>query len=98
MSLKGTSRWSTPPVISSAEPSAMPNVPSVTMNAGSFALATRKPFSRPHASPDASATARPTRITPQLSPPISFMTFAATTPAKTSTAPTDRSMPAVMIT
>ena len=37
-------------------------------------------------------------ITPQLSPPISFMTFAEITPANTSTAPTERSMPAVMIT
>ena len=98
MSLNGTSRSSTPPVISSAEPSDMPSVPSVTMNDGIFALATRKPFRTPHARPARSATASPTRITPQPSPPTSFIAFAATTPANTSTPPTDRSIPAVMIT
>ena len=37
-------------------------------------------------------------IVPQLSPPTAFMTFTEMTPLNTSTAPTDRSMPAVMIT
>jgi hypothetical protein len=37
-------------------------------------------------------------MTPQLFPPTSFITLAATTPEKTSTPPTERSMPAVMIT
>ena len=68
------------------------------MNAGIFALATRKPLISPHASPAASAPASPARITPQLSPPIAFMSLAAMTPENTSTAPHDRSMPAVMIT
>ena len=36
-------------------------------------------------------------MTPQSLPPIEFMTFADTTPANTSTAPTERSMPAVMM-
>ena len=76
----------------------MPSEPSVTMNAGIFALATRKPFNRPHASPAASDTTRPRRITPRLSPPSSFIALAATTPENTSTAPSERSMPAVMIT
>ena len=35
---------------------------------------------------------------PQLSPPTAFIALALTTPVNTSTAPTDRSMPAVMIT
>ena len=76
----------------------MPSEPSVTMKAGIFALAIRKPLKRPQASPAASETTRPTRITPRLSPPIPFMALAATTPENTSTAPTERSMPAVMIT
>jgi hypothetical protein len=85
-------------VISSAEPSDMPSVPSVTMNDGILALLTRNPLSTPQAPPASSAIARPMRITPQLSPPTPFIAFAATTPEKTSTPPTERSMPAVMIT
>ena len=46
-SLNGTSRSSTPPVISSAAPRAMPRVPSVTMNDGILALVTRKPLRIP---------------------------------------------------
>ena len=37
-------------------------------------------------------------MTPQLLPPAACIALAETTPAKTSTPPTDRSMPAVMIT
>src|SRR3954469_5039537 len=96
--LKGTSRSSTPPVISSAAPSDMPSVPSVTMSGGIRAFAIRKPLTMPHARPASRATARPARIVPQLSPPTLFIAFTATTPLNTSTAPTDRSMPAVMIT
>ena len=70
-SLNGTSRSSTPPVMSSAAPSDMPSVPSVTISGGIRAFATRKPLKMPHASPAASAPARPTRIVPQLSPPTS---------------------------
>ena len=68
------------------------------MNGGIFAFATRKPFSVPQAQPATSATTSPTRITPQPLPPTSFISLAETTPEKTSTEPTDRSMPAVMIT
>src|SRR3954467_4950538 len=97
-SLNGTSRSSTPPVMSSAAPSDMPSVPSVTISGGIRALAMRNPFSIPHASPASSATPRPTKIVPQLSPPTPFIALTETTPLNTSTAPTDRSMPAVMIT
>src|SRR3954466_1668707 len=97
-SLKGTSRASTPPVMSSAAPSDMPSVPSVTMRGGIFALATRKPFRPPGAGPAARATTRPTGIVPQWSAPTAFIALTLTTPLKTATAPTDRSMPAVMIT
>ena len=98
-SLNGTSRSSTPPVISSAAPSAMPSVPSVTMNDGIFALATRKPFRIPHPMPAARPTRMPTMMTPQVSPPpTAFIARADTTLEKTSTDPTDRSMPAVMMT
>ena len=68
------------------------------MKAGIFALAIRKPLNRPQASPEASEATSPSRITPRLSPPSSFISLAATTPENTSTAPTLRSMPAVMIT
>ena len=68
------------------------------MKAGIFALATRKPLIGPQASPPRSATASPRKITPQLSPPAALIALAETTPAKTRTPPTDRSMPAVMIT
>jgi hypothetical protein len=84
-------------VISSADPSAMPSVPSVTMNDGMRAFVTRKPLNAPHAQPAASATASPASSTPRLSPPSAFIAFAATTPEKTSTAPTERSIPAVMM-
>src|SRR4051794_30594020 len=76
----------------------MPSVPSVTIRGGIRALAMRNPFRIPHARPASSAIPRPTKIVPQLSPPTPFIAFTETTPLKTSTAPTDRSMPAVMIT
>src|SRR3954451_20937548 len=97
-SLNGTSRSSTPPVISSAAPRAMPRVPSVTMNDGILALVTRKPLRIPQATPASRPTMTPTMMTPQLSPPTAFMARAETTLANTRTDPTDRSMPAVMIT
>ena len=75
----------------------MPSVPSVTMNGGMFAFVIRNPLSVPQAPPATIATTRPTRMTPQSLPPIEFMTFADTTPENTSTAPTERSMPAVMM-
>src|SRR5919199_1260374 len=82
----------------SAAPSDMPNVPSVTISAGTRALATRKPLTTPQASPQASAAARPRTMIPAPSPPTPFMSLAATTPENTSTPPTERSIPAVMIT
>ena len=75
----------------------MPSVPSVTMNGGIFAFAMRKPLRIPHAEPAIMATTSPMRMTPQPLPPTEFMSFAETTPEKTSTEPTDRSMPAVMM-
>src|SRR3954465_2373150 len=97
-SLKGTSRSSTPPVMRSAAPSDMPSVPSVTISGGIRALAMRNPLSVPHAVPAARATTRPAPIVPQLSPPTAFIALTETTPLNTSTAPSDRSMPAVTIT
>src|SRR5918992_3728659 len=97
-SLNGTSRTSTPPVMISAKPSAIPSVPSVTISGGTRAFVIRTPFSSPQPSPQPSETASPISTTPQLSPPTAFIAFAATTPENTSTDPTDRSIPAVMIT
>jgi len=52
----GTLRRSTPPVITSARPRAIPRVPSVTMSGGTFARATRNPLISPQASPQPVAT------------------------------------------
>ena len=52
----GILRRSTPPVITSARPRAIPRVPSVTMSGGTFALAMRNPLSSPQASPQPMAT------------------------------------------
>ena len=98
MSLVGTSRSSTPPVMSSAAPRAMANVPSVTMNAGIFALAIKKPLMNPHAMPASRPTTSPATIVPVPLPPTAFIALAAATPANTSTEPTERSIPAVMMT
>ncbi len=100
----GTVRRSMPPVRIWARPSAAPSDPSVTISGGILALAIRTPLSSPHARPDSTATRMPTLATPQPCPPepssgpIAIITFAATTPEKTSTEPIDRSMPAVTIT
>ncbi len=67
------------------------------MKGGILAFVTRNPLSAPQAPPATTATASPISRTPQFSPPTEFMTFAEMTPANTSTAPTDRSMPAVMM-
>ncbi len=101
---EGTVRTSTPSVISCAAPRAAPNEPRVTISAGIRALAISRPLTRPQAPPPSRETTRPAAITPQpasvASPPglSASMVFAPTTPANTSTEPTDRSMPAVMIT
>src|SRR5882757_8895064 len=88
----------------SAAPSAAPNEPSVTTSGGMRALAISSPLSRPHAVPDTTATSSPTMIGPQPSlvgsplTPNVFSVLPAIMLAKISTEPTDRSMPAVMIT
>ena len=94
----GISRRSTPPVITSARPRAIPRVPSVTMSGGTFALAIRTPLIRPQPSPQPMATRAPTMAAPQPWPPIAAIALSATTPLKTRTLPTDRSMPPVMMT
>ena len=95
----GTLRRSTPPVITSARPRAMPRVPSVTMSGGTFARATRNPLISPQASPQPMATRAPMRALPQpWPPPMAAITLSAATPLKTRTLPTDRSMPPVMMT
>ncbi len=95
----GTLRRSTPPVITSAMPRAIPSVPSVTMSGGTFARATKNPLTRPHASPQAMATRAPTMAEPQpWPPPTAAIALSATTPLKTRTLPTERSMPPVMMT
>src|SRR5512132_3708377 len=86
VSRSGTPRTSIPPVISSADPSAIPSVPRVTISGGTLALVMSTP------------STTPAPIAPQLSPPTASITLAAITPEKTSTDPTDRSIPAVMIT
>ena len=98
-SLNGTSRTSTPPVMTSATPSAMPSVPSVTISGGTFALAIRNAVE--HAPGQCRRPAR-RRGRPGSRPACCrrprSSALPAMTPLKTSTAPTDRSMPAVMIT
>ena len=87
-----------PPVSTCARPSATESVPSVTINAGTLALATSTPLTAPHAMPLSTAATRPAAATPGPLPPMAAITFAATTDENTSTDPTDRSMPEVMIT
>ena len=94
----GMSRRSTPPVMTSARPRAMPSVPSVTMSGGTLARAMRNPLIRPQASPQPMATRAPTMAAPQPWPPMAAIALSATTPLKTRTLPTDRSMPPVMMT
>ena len=98
VSRSGTPRTSIPPVISRADPRAMPSVPRVTISGGTLALVTSTPLRTPQAVPATSPAASPGRIAPQPSPPTASITLAAITPEKTSTDPTDRSIPAVMIT
>ena len=87
-----------PSVMTWASPSAIDRVPSVTISAGIFALATRTPLSRPQATPLTRAARMPMKAVPQPCPPTDSMTLAATTLEKTSTEPMDRSMPEVMMT
>ena len=95
----GTLRKSTPPVITSARPRAMPRVPSVTISGGTFALATRNPLSSPQANPQPMATRAPMRALPQpWPPPMAAIALSATTPLKIRTLPIERSMPPVMMT
>jgi hypothetical protein len=98
VSRSGTPRTSMPPVISRADPRAMPSVPRVTISGGTLALVMSTPLRTPQAVPATSPAASPATIAPQPSPPTASITLAAITPEKTSTDPTDRSIPAVMIT
>ncbi|MDQ1175236.1 hypothetical protein QE430_003543 [Microbacterium testaceum] len=75
----------------------MPSEPSVTMSGGIFAFAMRKPLSRPQHTPLRIDTMMPTVATPQPSPPRARIVRADTTPENTSTEPTERSMPEVMM-
>ena len=70
----------------------------MTISGGTLALAIRTPLSSPQAIPQTIDTTIPTNAVPQPSPPMACMALAATTPEKTRTEPTDRSMPLVMIT
>ena len=79
---------------SNAVPRATPNIPSVTMKAGIFALVTSCPLKKP-AIPPAIMQAEIPKT--QLSP-IWFITTAPATPAKPITDPTDKSSPAELIT
>ena len=64
------------------------------MNGGIFALATRKPLSSPQAQPGDQRGDQPDQDhAPARRRRRSFISLAATTPEKTSTEPTDRSMP-----
>ena len=87
-----------PPVMTWARPRATDSAPRVTISGGILALATRKPLSVPQAMPTIRAARMPRKATPQPSPPTASMTLAATTEENTSTEPTDRSMPEVMMT
>lgn len=96
--LMGMSVTSMPLVINSAAPRDIPRVPKVTMRAGTFATATRKPFRRPHANPASSETSRPSSSVPMPPRPTAPKVLAAMTPENTSTPLMDRSIPAVRIT
>src|SRR5262245_15747678 len=89
---------SMPPVMTCASPSATDSVPSVTISAGTLATATSTPLTTPHTMPLTIAATSPTTATPIPLPPITSISFAATTDENTNTEPTDRSMPEVMIT
>ncbi|EEF23288.1 conserved hypothetical protein [Ricinus communis] len=70
------------------------HVPSVTMNGGSFILATRKPLSSPQMPP----TARPATIATGVGKPYVTATLPMTTEEMTMMTPIERSMPAVRMT
>jgi hypothetical protein len=97
VSWRGTPRTSIPPVISRADPSAIPRVPRVTISGGTLALVMSTPLTTPQAVPATSPATSPAAIASQ-PPPMASITLAAITPEKTSTDPTERSIPAVMIT
>jgi hypothetical protein len=89
---------SDPFVMMSANPNAIPDVPRVVMRAGMRIFATKNPFSQPQRSPSETDTMNPRKIGPNPLPPRFTITIFATTPEKTRTLPTDRSIPAVVIT
>src|SRR5258708_30048086 len=80
--------------MSSDNPLSNSIMPNVAMNGGILALATNVPETAPHNAPFASAAIRPV----QSGRPQKVSTTPAITAQKVISVPTDRSMPAVMIT
>src|SRR6202041_222740 len=86
-----TTLW--PSLAISANPCAMPSVPSVATNGGIFSPATRYPFARPKATPTPTAASSPSGIDP-----VESETRATTIEVSVTTAPIERSNPSVMMT
>src|SRR3990167_6831364 len=80
-------------VICRATPRATSIMPSVAMKGGSLSTVTHRPLIRPHRAP----TSNPASMASGTGTPA-FTARAATTPASARMAPTERSMPPVMIT
>src|ERR671916_248155 len=80
-------------VSTSTTPRAMPSMPSVAMNGGRLTAATSRPLMTPHRTP----TPSPARMATGIPAPRTSSS-AAIAPARPSTEPTDRSMPAVRMT
>jgi hypothetical protein len=78
----------------------MPSVPRVAISGGIRPLVMNTPLTTPHPVPVAMPAAAPSAMTPQpaRAPPCAAITLAATTPEKTRTDPTERSMPPVTMT
>jgi hypothetical protein len=81
-----------------ASPVAAANVPSVAMSGEMPPRVVMSPLTRPHSRPDSTAAPSPARHVGSPSPPIASITLRLTTPENTSTEPTDRSMPAIVMT
>jgi len=90
----GTPDTATASVVMFAMPRATLIVPSVAMNGVISATVIMKPLISPQTAP----TAMPATIAMGIATWESTMSRVATTPAKAATAPTERSIPAVMIT
>ena len=87
--------------ISSATPRTMKEVPSVTMKAGTFSLAMMVPLMRPTTAAPAIAASNPQGTATKTGSPalnVPRMASAESTDARLITQPTERSMPAEMMT